>query len=208
MKMKRIVHHLSFLQKLCVLPVYGILRLWYMTLKITLDEDSQRIMATRTDKSCVFYFWHHNLFVAPLLRKMRGNRPMYGLMSASKDGAWLESLVKMFHVNAIRGSSTWRGSLALKELEQYKQNCDIIITPDGPKGPRCVIKTGSVKWACQRNFNIISLKFEMKNAWKLKSWDRFHLPKPFSKIIVKANVFHPCQNEEISSLQDRIQKVL
>ncbi len=179
-----------------------------MSLKIVLDEDSRKVMATYTKKPCVFYFWHHNLFVAPILRKMRGQRAMYGLMSASKDGAWLEFLVKMFHVQAVRGSSTWRGSSALKELEDCRQNCDIIITPDGPKGPRCVMKPGSVKWVCQHKFNIITLSFDMQSAWKLKSWDQFHLPKPFSKIIVKAGMFSVDSNEEMFALINTLQQNL
>ena len=206
--MKRIVHHLNFVQKLWIYPVYVILRLWYMTLKVVMDEATQQIMASRTEKPCVFYFWHHNLFAAPILRKLRGERPMYGLMSASKDGAWLESLVKMFRVDAIRGSSTWRGALALRELGQYKENCDIIITPDGPKGPRCVMKPGSVKWVCQKDFSIIALKFEIQKAWKLKSWDQFHIPQPFSKIIVTAKLFTLDQNEDFSAFIDELQKAL
>lgn len=206
--MKRRVHHLNFLQKLWIYPVYLLLRLWYSTLKVVMDEQSQQVMNQRPKQTCVFYFWHHNLFAAPILRKLRRERPMYGLMSASKDGAWLESLVKLFHVEAVRGSSTWRGALALKELDQYQQACDIIITPDGPKGPRCVMKPGSVKWAMQKEFNIIALKFEMQKAWKLKSWDQFHLPKPFSKITVTANMFIINQNKERSILINVLQKAL
>ena len=206
--MKRQVHHLSFIQKLWIYPIYVVLRLWYMTLRIVMDENSRRVMESRTRVPCVFYFWHHNLFVAPILRKMRGERPMYGLMSASKDGAWLESLVKMFQVKAVRGSSTWRGALALKELDPCDQNCDIIITPDGPKGPCCVMKPGSVKWVCQKEFNVIALSFKMQNAWKLKSWDHFHLPKPFSKIKVTAKMFTTKQNEETVFLINILQKFL
>lgn len=173
-----------------------------------MDEKSQQVVNDRSEQPCVFYFWHHNLFAAPILRKLRGRRPMYGLMSASKDGAWLESLVSLFQVEAIRGSSTWRGASALKELEQYKQDCDIIITPDGPKGPRCLMKPGSVRWVYQKGFNIVALNFEMQKVWKLNSWDQFHLPKPFSKIIVTARMFTPNQREKIASFIDTLQGAL
>lgn len=196
------------MQRLWIYPVYLVLRFWYMTLRVVMDEESQQVLNSRTKRPCVFYFWHHNLFAAPILRRLRDNRPMYGLMSASKDGAWLESLVKLFQVEAVRGSSTWRGALALKELEHCKQDCDIIITPDGPKGPRCVMKPGSVKWICKKEFNIITLKFEMQKVWKLNSWDQFHLPKPFSKIIVTAKLFTIDQSEEIASFVDRLQESL
>ena len=72
-------------------------------------------------------------------------------------GAWLETLVKWFHVEAIRGSSSWRGAKALQELETHQNTrCDIIITPDGPKGPRCQCKPGSLHWTAAHHFDVIA----------------------------------------------------
>lgn len=205
---KRIVHHLTWLQRLVLLPLYGLLRLWYGTIRLQLDATSQAIMRSSFSKPCVFYFWHHNLFIAPKLRKLRNPRAMYGLMSASKDGAWLEALVKKFNVFAIRGSSSWRGSLALQELEQHKQEaCDIIITPDGPKGPRCQCKQGSLKWVWQNNFEVIALHFEFSNAYKLKSWDQFCIPYPFSRVKVRATQI-PLNETDLVTFQTTIQRAL
>ena len=184
--MKRSVHHLGFFKKLCVIPVYLLLRLWYATLRIRLDRSSQKCMASDSSYPCVFYFWHQNLFVAPVLRKLRKHRRMFGLMSASKDGAWLETLVKWFHVEAIRGSSSWRGAKALQELETHQNTrCDIIITPDGPKGPRCQCKPGSIHWTVSHHFDVIALNFKMYHFWQLSSWDGFKIPLPFSKISIQ-----------------------
>ena len=205
---KRIVHHLTWLQRLALLPLYGLLRLWYGTIRLKLDATSQAIMRSSSSKPCVFYFWHHNLFIAPKLRKLRNPRAMYGLMSASKDGAWLEALVKKFDVFAIRGSSSWRGSLALQELEQHKQeDCDIVITPDGPKGPRCQCKPGSLRWVWQNNFDVIALHFEFSNAYKLKSWDQFCIPRPFSHVKVKATFILP-KESDLAAFQTKMQSVL
>jgi len=185
--MERIVHHLSFFKRLLVIPVYLLLRLWYLTLRVKMDLKTQQLIRSIGDRVSVFYFWHHNLFVAPMLRKLRKNRSMYGLISSSKDGAWLEALVKWFGVRAIRGSSSWRGQTALHELEQRKNFvCDIIITPDGPKGPRCSCKPGSMKWALMNDFEIVGLRFSMNRFWSLKSWDRFKIPVPFSTISIQA----------------------
>ena len=185
--MERIVHHLNFFKRLLIIPVYLLLRLWYLTLRVKMDSQTQQLMKSAQNRVCVFYFWHHNLFAAPMLRKLRKNRYIYGLMSASKDGAWLEALVKWFGVEAIRGSSSWRGKTALNELEQRKNFvCDIIITPDGPKGPCCRCKPGSIKWALMHNFEIIGLCFSMNRFWSLRSWDRFKIPVPFSTISIQA----------------------
>lgn len=184
--MKRSVHHLGFFKKLCVIPVYLLLRLWYATLRIRIDKSSRNLMASDNMGPCVFYFWHQNLFVAPVLRKLRKHRRMFGLMSASKDGAWLETLVKWFHVEAIRGSSSWRGTKALQELESHQNTrCDIIITPDGPKGPRCQCKPGSLHWTTSHHFDVIALNFKMHRFWQLNSWDGFKIPYPFSKISIQ-----------------------
>ena len=184
--MKHIVHHLGFCQKLFVIPVYLLLRIWYATLRIHLDPNSREIMNSDGRHPCVFYFWHQNLFAAPILRKLRKHRRMLGLMSASKDGAWLETLVKWFKVEAVRGSSSWRGTMALQELEAHKHTrCDIIITPDGPKGPRCQCKPGSLRWVAMHHFDVVSLNFKMQCFWQLNSWDGFKIPYPFSKIFIQ-----------------------
>lgn len=199
--MKRIVHHLSFFQRLLVIPVYLLLRIWYASLRITLDKSSQNLMASNSACPCVFYFWHQNLFVAPVLRKLRKHRRMVGLMSASKDGAWLETLIKWFNVDAIRGSSSWRGARALQELDtQVKNLCDIIITPDGPKGPRCQCKSGSLHWTVLHNFDVIALKFKMYRFWQLKSWDGFKIPIPFSKVSIQVHHIHYTDAEQLQEL--------
>ena len=176
-----------------------------MTLRLKMDAETKRLLCNTNQSTCIFYFWHDALFAAPLLRKFRKNRIMYGLMSASKDGAWLESLVRFFKVKAIRGSSTWRGSIALKELEvNARATCDIIITPDGPKGPRHCCKQGSLKWALENNFSIICLQINMSKAWILASWDHFRLPLPFSSLSTKA---HRIVLDSNSSFDDLIENV-
>ena len=199
--MKRCVHHLGFFKKLCVVPIYLLLRLWYATLRIRLDETSRTLMASNGTGPCVFYFWHQNLFVAPILRKLRKHRRMFGLMSASKDGAWLETLVSWFQVEAIRGSSSWRGAKALQELEAYQNlSCDIIITPDGPKGPRCQCKPGSLHWTAVHHFNVIALHFKMYRFWQLNSWDGFKIPFPFSKIFIQIQHIDYTDAEHLNQL--------
>ena len=204
--MKRIVHHLGFFQKLCVFLIYLLLRIWYATLRVRIDKASSKVMALNSTRPCVFYFWHQNLFVAPLLRKLRKHRRMFGLMSASKDGAWLESLVKWFQVEAIRGSSSWRGAKALQELEIHQNTrCDIIITPDGPKGPPFQCKPGSLHWTATHHFDVIALNFKMRRFWQLNSWDGFKIPIPFSKISIQVhNILYNSTEDLNNFLQEQL----
>lgn len=203
----RQVHHLSFWKRLLLFPVYIILRLWYATLHLVVTPEARHILNQFPSRACIFYFWHCHLFVAPLLRKFRKKREMYGLMSASKDGAWLEALIKKFRVKAIRGSSTWRGAQALKELSAYVNvPCDIVITPDGPKGPCQQCKLGSFQWVQQQGCPIILLHFELSRAWRLNSWDKFCLPHPFSSVYVTAH-WYPT-SPSLEELVDNAQKHL
>ncbi|MDR1254989.1 MAG: DUF374 domain-containing protein [Puniceicoccales bacterium] len=153
-----------------------------------MTEADERIMRMNLQASCVFYFWHNRLFAAPKLIPYRRGRTLYGLISASRDGAWLEALMSFFGVKAIRGSSSWRGGNALRELKWIcnQSVCDIIVTPDGPRGPYHQCKAGSLKFAAEAQLPVIFLSFKASNAWRLHSWDRFQIPKPFSKITVRA----------------------
>ena len=201
---EEIVHRLGFFKKSLTFVPYGLLKLWYATLRLRMDAPTKAVLSEFPKNPCVIYFWHQNLFVAPMLRRLRKNRPMYGLVSASKDGAWLEALVHWFDVKSIRGSSTRRGRTALLELEQVAhENCDIIITPDGPKGPPCVIKEGSLRWVCERNFTVIVLRLEISDAWKLNSWDGFRIPKPFSTVYLTATMFDT-KNFEFEGLRELV----
>ena len=203
---EEIVHHLGFLKRSLTLVPYALLKLWYAALRLRMDAPTKAVLSECPKNPCVIYFWHHNLFVAPMLRQLRKNRPMYGLISASKDGAWLEALARRFDVKSIRGSSNRRGRTALLELEQVAhENCDIIITPDGPKGPPCVFKEGSLRWACERNFTVIALRLEISDAWNLNSWDGFRIPKLFSTIRLTATMFDT-KNFEFEGLRELVRR--
>ena len=188
----RKIYHLNFLRRFFLWILHWILRLWYKTLRFDVDAESLETLRNfpGPGQSCVFYFWHNQLFVAPKIRlKYRPRRPMYGLISASKDGAWLESFVSFFNVFAVRGSSSWRGGQALTELNEKLNDepCDIIITPDGPRGPRYQCKFGSLQFVCEKQLPVVFLNLDMKHFWQLHSWDHFRIPKPFSKVIVRTS---------------------
>jgi lysophospholipid acyltransferase (LPLAT)-like uncharacterized protein len=184
----RKIHHLNIFQKIFLWFIHFGLRIWYSTLRLQMTETCERILQMDPQASCVFYFWHNRLFAAPKLIQYRRGRTLYGLISASRDGAWLEALMSFFGVRAIRGSSSWRGGNALRELKRIcnQSICDIIVTPDGPRGPRHQCKAGSLKFAAEAQLPVIFLSFKASSAWELHSWDRFQIPKPFSKITVRA----------------------
>jgi lysophospholipid acyltransferase (LPLAT)-like uncharacterized protein len=138
----------------------------------------------------MLFVWHNRLFVIPWLhRRYRPGRVLYGLVSASRDGAWLAELLECFGIRSVRGSSSWRGGQALRELcHRLKDSrADLGITPDGPRGPRYRFKEGGILLAKTRKLPVLFVGVHFTRYWRLKSWDRFRLPKPFSTVYLRVS---------------------
>jgi len=87
---------------------------------------------------------------------------------------------------SVRGSRHNRGTQAVRDLIATHDNgFDIAITPDGSRGPIYDMKPGGVAVAMKTGAPILLLSFNHTGAWRLKSWDRFFIPYPFSKIEVR-----------------------
>jgi lysophospholipid acyltransferase (LPLAT)-like uncharacterized protein len=105
------------------------------------------------------------------------------LTSASRDGNMLAHAMAVFGLGAVRGSSSRRGVAALIALKQaLEQGTDVCITPDGPKGPRYQLQAGCLKLAQSTGARIVPIHVRYGAAWRLGSWDRFVIPKPFSQV--------------------------
>ena len=135
----------------------------------------------------IFALWHNRIFAMPYARpKLSPDREVCVLTSASKDGAILETAVRAFGLTAVRGSSSRRGAAALVALRRkLTSGATVTITPDGPKGPCYKVQPGVVKLAQASGAPIVVVSVTYTSCWRFKSWDRFCLPKPFSKVLVK-----------------------
>lgn len=167
---------------LWVAPVACLLRLWLATLRF-------RPSPLRLDDSGgprVIVLWHENLFVTVLVAQRCLGRKVTALISASKDGAWLVAFYRMMGVTAVRGSSNRGGTGALIALTRaVRSGAHAGVTPDGPKGPRRVVKPGVVTLARLTSAPFLVLGIRHASAWSLSSWDRFRLPVPFSVVEVE-----------------------
>jgi lysophospholipid acyltransferase (LPLAT)-like uncharacterized protein len=163
-----------------LMPMYS---LWGWTLSLRICPSSRKTLKGLKEPA-LFIFWHNRLFCAPFFaKKFFRARKMAGLVSASKDGAWLAAIFKCLKVKAIRGSSSFRGSTSLKEiLTATDEGWDVAITPDGPRGPCYRLAKGSLWVAEKTNKPIVLCSWRYMKAWRLPSWDRFYLPKPFSTV--------------------------
>ncbi|MCL1826418.1 MAG: lysophospholipid acyltransferase family protein [Candidatus Cloacimonetes bacterium] len=128
---------------------------------------------------CIYIFWHRNILPLLLNRKNEG---VVVLISRSKDGDYIAEPCKAFGFQTARGSSSRKGTAALKEMISLSKNHSIAITPDGPKGPAGQIKEGALQLAYLTQLPICAVKVSVSTSWAVNSWDRFIIPKPFAKI--------------------------
>ncbi len=136
-------------------------------------------------KPYVILFWHGKLALMPFaFRHFRQkNKKAYVMISHHKDGEQIAKIINFFGLNTVRGSTSKGASKVLKAaFKVLDQNNDVVITPDGPRGPCYSISDGPIALAQKKKLKIRILNYEASRFWQFKSWDKMILPKPFSTI--------------------------
>jgi lysophospholipid acyltransferase (LPLAT)-like uncharacterized protein len=128
-------------------------------------------------------FWHRCLLIAA--HRFR-NKNIAILISRSFDGELIARTVELLGFKAIRGSSSRGGAVGLRGMaEAYAAGHRCAITADGPRGPNMVAKPGTAQLAQLVEAPWVgTFHANPLRAWELKTWDRFLIPKPFSKVLV------------------------
>ena len=183
------VHEISGWRRVLLWPFGLLVRLWGMSLRFETSPDDLRAY-TKKDQPVEMVLWHNRLFLsAEIVRRFRGGRPAYALVSASQDGAWLTAFFSLAGLRTVRGSSSRLGREAATALvDTLRQGHDIGVTPDGPRGPCYDVKPGAVIVARRTRAPMLIIGGEFTSAWRLRSWDRFYLPKPFSRVRMRCEV--------------------
>jgi lysophospholipid acyltransferase (LPLAT)-like uncharacterized protein len=167
-----------------------------LTLRFSL-EDRAGITKENPEYPLLWVFWHNRLFTMPVVyRRFMPQRTGDVMTSASKDGQILAEAIGRFGCGTVRGSSSRRGALALLGLvDTVRSGRDAAITPDGPRGPCCRLQPGIIKLAQKTGAPIFPIAIRYHRVWQLKTWDRFKIPKPFSRVDV---IF-----QELQTIEDR-----
>jgi lysophospholipid acyltransferase (LPLAT)-like uncharacterized protein len=165
-------------------------------------EDRANVLEKPVAGNYIAALWHNRLLlISHVLKKFFPQRPGAGLISASRDGDLIADVTKRFGFDVVRGSSSRMGASALRELgEVLASGRDVLITPDGPRGPVYQLGPGIVFLAQRTGAPVIPVNMEYSSCWRVKSWDRFIIPKPFSKIRVV--IGEPQQIRSTSSDED------
>jgi len=126
--------------------------------------------------------WHGRMLPPLPLHRHRG---IGILVSPSDDGGLVKLMLDRFGYRTIRGSSSRQGARALREMrDQIREGEMIVITPDGPRGPRHGMNVGLAWLASETGTPIMTVAVGCDRAWRLKSWDRFLIPKPWARVVI------------------------
>ncbi|MDR0931504.1 MAG: lysophospholipid acyltransferase family protein [Victivallales bacterium] len=127
--------------------------------------------------------WHNRLmFFAVLFPKQMRKRTV-AVVSASRDGQYIADFISVLGLGSLRGSSSKKGANAYRGgIRAIANHCNVSFTPDGPRGPRYVMKSGPVALASMTGTGVVPVSVNASRCWAVKSWDRFQIPKPFSTL--------------------------
>ena len=194
---------LGLISRLLLFPLGILYRFWLFSIRFSFVCKSAKNEILSFEEPVIITLWHNRLFLAgEWQRRFRKNRKCFGLISGSKDGAWLEAFYSWSGIHAVRGSSNRGGSKAIRALVgKIRDGHDIGITPDGSQGPRYTAKPGGLLVAKVASAPLLLLSFEYGKHFKLKSWDRFVIPLPFSKVLVRTKLFWVDEKLEKHSME-------
>ncbi len=184
-----IPHRAKWHQRLVARLFYIVSRALSATIRYEWQEAKN--VLTHDTPPVIFCIWHNRLALClevyrGYLRSIERPARLAAMVSASKDGGLLARVLELHNVQPARGSTSRRGRQALLELITWaERGHDLAITPDGPRGPCYQVQEGVIALAQLSGLPILPVSYEL--SWKItvKSWDRFQIPLPFSRCIIR-----------------------
>lgn len=134
----------------------------------------------RRDLPVIYVLWHGRLL--PLTHRNR-HRDVATLVSLSRDGEYIARVAQGWGYRVVRGSTSHGGMAAMAELIRLgRRGHSIAITPDGPRGPSQTMKRGALLLAQRTGVPLVPASAAASRAWWFEGWDRFLVPRPFSRV--------------------------
>ena len=126
----------------------------------------------------IYIFWHENILM-PLY--LRGHCNLAMLLSQHGDAEILARVAYHMGFDCVRGSTYRGGAQAIWELFGRSRHQHLTITPDGPRGPRRQLAQGPIYLASRLQLPLVPMGLGYDRPWRMNSWDRFAVPRPFSR---------------------------
>jgi hypothetical protein len=176
-----------FLMKWILVPLaHAILRLYLTMVKLETSNEETVTRHLEGGGKGIGAIWHQRFLGAlRYAEKFRRYSPAI-MISQSRDGEWIAQFISRIGFRPIRGSSSRGGKEALAAMvEDMALHQLAIHAVDGPQGPKGGVKAGLIRMAQLARVPIFPVFISVERAWILHSWDRFLIPKPFSRILVR-----------------------
>jgi lysophospholipid acyltransferase (LPLAT)-like uncharacterized protein len=164
--------------RLMALLMSWLIRAWLSTLnyKIVFPRGYDRLTHPR-DERFICALWHESLLAGMVVRTK-----VHALISQHADGELIAQVIGFLGYGAARGSTTRGGAAALGDLSAAARHSHILVTPDGPRGPRRQFQAGTIYLASRTGLPMIFIGVGFSCAWRARSWDRFAVPLPWSTV--------------------------
>ncbi|QDT00509.1 lysophospholipid acyltransferase family protein [Adhaeretor mobilis] len=180
------------------------IRGWMSTMDYRAIFQDPRVDAIHpAEKPRIYVFWHEYILI-PLY--LRGNCNLSMLLSKHRDADILDRVAGHMGFHCVRGSTYNGATAALLELSRRGQSMHLTITPDGPRGPRRELAQGAVFLASRMQMPIVALGFGSDRPWRAGSWDKFAVPRPFSRVraIISPEIHIPAGLDRPALEQQRL----
>lgn len=159
----------------------------FLTLRLHI-KGKDELVRTATGP-LIIALWHDSLLLTPLIRKVLPSKIASLVVSNSRDGKLLAAYADTYkNVEIIFVPHNMRHAALLQSVEAIKDGKALLITPDGPRGPRHVVKPGIFFAQEKSAAQILAMSWTASAFWQLKSWDKMRIPKPFAKITLAFTV--------------------
>lgn len=157
----------------------------------------------------IHIFWHEYILF-PLC--LRGHCNLAMLLSQHRDAEILSRVALHFGFEIVRGSTRRGGVAALRQLLRKSRRMHLTITPDGPRGPRRQLSQGPIYLASKLGMPIVATGYGFDRPWRVNSWDRFAIPRPFSRAraVPSPEIWIPpnLDRKGIESYRQRVERLL
>jgi lysophospholipid acyltransferase (LPLAT)-like uncharacterized protein len=190
---------------------HNLIRAYLSTIRKTILREDHVISALENNQKVVIAILHQRMFGVIDYAKRFGRFSLAAMISQSRDGDLIATVVSRLNFHPIRGSSSRGGREALDAVVEYLADHPAAVhAVDGPRGPKGIVKAGIIKIAQRSGALIYPVIISTNRAWILKSWDRFLIPKPFSRVMIRWGepIFVPrdLPESDFESLRQRIEE--
>lgn len=176
------LRQLAWPSRLAIALGPSLLRALHATWRITRVNDAPWRAMQSEARPFVFSLWHGELLPLVVEHRDQGVRI---LVSEHGDGEVIAQIARRLGLATIRGSSSRGAARALLAMcDALRGGANVAVTPDGPRGPAHSYASGALVAAQRADVPIVAIGVCATRAWRLRSWDAFLIPKPFSAVTI------------------------